>query len=135
MREFRSRLFLTLLAVASIALLAACGPTGVEANQEAGGNGVAANGAKPAADAAQDRTRLAEYRDDALRGCIGGGRERAGPNVPVERHCACAVDRVMEGRTLAELEAEEASGEYAARFTAAMRQCIAEIPADGRIPG
>ena len=128
MSEFRPRLFLAIFTVASVAMLAACGPTAVEGNQEADGNGTAANVAKPAADAAQDPAGLAQYREDALRGCIGGGRDRAGPDVPVERHCACAVDRVMEGRTMAELEAEEVSGEYAGRFTAAMRQCIAEIP-------
>ena len=128
MREFRPRLFLTLFTVASIAMLAACGPTAVEGNQAADRNGAAANVAKPTADTAQDAVGLAQDREDSLRGCIGGGRERAGPNVPVEQHCACAVDRVMEGRSMAELEAEEASGEYATRFTAAMRQCIAEIP-------
>ena len=128
MRKFRPRHSLTLFTVASIAMLAACGPAAVEGNQEADRNGVEANVAKPAADNAQDAVGLAQYREDSLRGCIGGGRDRAGPNVPVERHCACAVDRVMEGRTMAELEAEEVSGEYAGRFTAAMRQCIAEIP-------
>ena len=128
MREFRPRLLLTLFTVASIAMLAACGPAAVEGNQAADRNGAAANVAKPAAEAASDPARLAEYREDSLRGCIGGGRDRAGPNVPVEQHCACAVDRVMEGRSMAELEAEEASGEYAPRFTTAMRQCIAEIP-------
>ena len=128
MRDLCPRPFLTLFIVASIAVLAACGPPAVEGNQEAEASGTAANVAKPAADASQDRAGLAQYREDALRGCIGGGRDKAGPDVPVEQHCACAVDRVMEGRSLAELEAEELSGEYAGRFTAAMRQCIAEIP-------
>jgi len=109
-------------------MLAACGPTDVEGNQQAAGNAIEANGTKPAEEASPDPAGLAQYREDVLRGCIGGGRDEAGADVPVERHCACAVDRVMEGRTMAELEAEEVSGEYAPRFTAAMRQCIAEIP-------
>jgi hypothetical protein len=77
---------------------------------------------------------LAQWRADVLRGCIGGGRDAAGPGVPVERHCACAVDRVMAGRTLAQLEAAERSGEHEQRFTALLRQCIREISPDYR-PG
>ena len=128
MSEFRSGSFLTAFTVAWVATLAACGPAAVESNRAAGTNGLEANGAKPAAAASQDQAGLARYREDVLRGCIGGGRDNAGPNVPVERQCACAVDRVMEGRSLAELEAEDVSGEHAERFTAALRQCIAEIP-------
>jgi hypothetical protein len=77
---------------------------------------------------------LAEWRADVLRGCIGGGRDAAGPGVPVERHCACAVERVSAGRTLAALEAEERSGDYQPRFTALLRQCIREI-SPGYRPG
>jgi hypothetical protein len=76
---------------------------------------------------------LALWRQDVLRGCVGGGRERVrDPNVPVERHCACAADRVMAGKTLAQLEADERSGDHAAIFTAALRRCIAEISPDYR---
>src|SRR5688572_29000730 len=77
--EFRPRPFLTLFALASVAMLAACGPAAVESNQAANSNGAAANVAKPAADTAPDAVGLAQYREDALRGCIGGGRDRAGP--------------------------------------------------------
>ena len=128
MREFRPRSFLAVFLVAWVAALVACGPAAVESNQEVDKSGLEANVAKPAAADSQVPARLAQYREDVLRGCIGGGRDNAGPDVPVERHCACAVDRVMEGRSLAELEAEEVSGEHAERFTAALRQCIAEIP-------
>ena len=107
------RTWLTLL---SIAALAGCG-------RQAGNEAVAASDAG-----------LAQWRADVLRGCIGGGRDAAGPGVPVERHCACAVERVSAGRTLAELEAAERSGEYQPRFTALLRQCIREISPDYR-PG
>jgi hypothetical protein len=84
-------------------------------------------------DAAAADPGLAAWRRDVVRGCIGGGRERVrDPNVPVERHCACAADRVMAGRTLAQLEADERSGAHASIFTAALRRCIAEISPDYR---
>ena len=128
MREFRPRSFLAVFTMTWVAALVACGPAAVESNQQVDKSGLEANVARPAGTASQDPAELAQFREDVLRGCIGGGRDNAGPNVPVERHCACAVDRVMEGRSLAELEAEEMSGEHAERFTAALRQCIAEIP-------
>ncbi len=116
----KARIMRTLIAAVPLLALSACGQA-----PDPGANGaVAANtAAAPAGDAG-----LAQWREDALRGCIGGGRERAAPNVPVEAHCACAVDREMAGKTLAELEAAERSGEYAPLFTAALRRCIAEIP-------
>jgi hypothetical protein len=70
---------------------------------------------------------LAQLRAEWLPACIGGGRDAAPPGTPVERHCECAIDRTMAGRTLAELEAERRSGEYGARFQANMRACIREI--------
>ena len=87
-------------------------------------------GAAPAAAAAgaPDEARLlADYREASLSGCIGGARDAAPPGTPVERHCGCAVDRVMAGKSHAELEAEELSGAYAPRFQEAMRACIREI--------
>ncbi len=117
------------IALMLLTLATACGPTAApEANET--------NAAKPAAagtGALSEQQQLAQRREDALRGCIGGGRDVAGPTVPVEAHCTCAVDRLMEGRSHAELEAEEMSGEYATRFSAAMRQCRREI-GDGPRP-
>jgi len=76
---------------------------------------------------------LARWREDVVRGCIGGARDSVrDPNVPIDRHCACAADKVMAGKTLAELEADERSGTHDAIFTAALRQCIAEISPDYR---
>lgn len=105
-------------------LLAACGTEPATAP--------AGNEAKPAAQPAMatasgDRRGLAERREDYLRGCIGGGRDVAGPNVPVEAHCACAVDRLMAGRTAADLDAEQGTEAYANRFRTTMRQCQQEI--------
>lgn len=71
---------------------------------------------------------LAQWRTDTLRGCIGGARDTVhDPSVPVERHCACAVDRIMAGRTLAQLQADEQSGAHDEIFSGALRQCIREI--------
>jgi hypothetical protein len=97
------------------------------------------NAAKPAAVAAtatpSDATALAQWREDSLRGCIGGARDRVGdPAVPVERHCACAVDREMAGKSMAELEEAERSGAHETLFPALLRQCIAEI-SPGYRPG
>ena len=110
----------TLIAALICASLVACGPR------------PAGNEANVAAPAAAADAGLAQWREDVLRGCIGGGRDAAGPGVPVERHCACAVERVSAGRTLAALEAEERSGDYRPRFTALLRQCIREISPDYR---
>src|SRR4030095_4807918 len=64
MRELRPRPFLTLFTLAAIAALAACGPAAVESNQTTDGNGVAANVAKPTAEASADPAGLARYRED-----------------------------------------------------------------------
>lgn len=71
---------------------------------------------------------LAAFRSEWLEACIGGGRDAAPPGTPVDRHCACAIDRLMAGKTLEQLEAEQASGAYRAPFQAEMRRCIREIP-------
>jgi hypothetical protein len=100
----------------------------VACNHEPGGN-AAAVGA-PAPDVTRDAG-LAQWRADTLRGCIGGARDTVtDPNVPVERHCACAVDREMAGKTLAQLEDDERSGAHEENFPALLRQCIREISPD-----
>ncbi len=72
---------------------------------------------------------MAEYRAVAEEGCIGGGRDRMpDPRVQVEAHCACALDRTLAGMTRADVEKERLDGSYGPKFTAAMRQCIREIP-------
>lgn len=112
-------------------LLAACSPEPTTSAANAA-TASAAEDARPVAPAAAAATSdsqrgLAERREDALRGCIGGGRDAAGPNVPVEAHCTCTIDRLMAGRTIAELDAEEGTDEYAARFRTTLMQCRREI--------
>ena len=111
----RPRALTALFAVA----LAACGGSGQEAAAPSPVNAVAP---QPSGDAG-----LAAFRAEWLAACVGGARDAAPPGAPIERHCACAIDRVMVGRSLAELEAERDSGAYAAPFQAEMRACIAEI--------
>jgi hypothetical protein len=83
---------------------------------------------------ANEAQALSQWREDVVRGCVGGARESVGPEVPVEQHCACAADREMAGKTLAQLEAAEMSGDHGPVFQAALRACIAEI-SPGYRPG
>lgn len=71
---------------------------------------------------------LAAFRAEWLEACIGGARDAAPPGAPVERHCGCAIDRMMAGKTLAQLEADRDSGAYRDPYQAEMRRCIREIP-------
>ena len=113
----------------ALTLLAACDradkPTGNRAAEIAAEAAGATDMAEPGTYA-----ELAQWRTDMLRGCIGGGRDRVGPDVPVERHCECAIDRLTEGRSVAEMRAEQRTGEHQRRFSALMRQCIREISPD-----
>lgn len=114
------------------ALLAACTASGGGNNQAAVAPGPALNVATgdPAgnATAGDEAAGLAAYRAEWLEACVGGARDAAPPGTPVERHCGCAIERMMAGRTLAELEADRESGAYRAPFQAEMRRCIREIP-------
>ena len=107
-------------------MLAAC-------SAQPGGNNAAApapvaNAANAAVPADDEAAGLARVRSEWLEACIGGGRDAAPPGAPVDRHCACAIDRVMAGKTLADVQEERASGAYRARFSAEMRACIRAIP-------
>lgn len=113
------------------ALLAACGSAddkGSESSAPAPAANAAANVSASAAAGEGEAAGLARFRAEWLPACIGGARDAAPAGAPAERHCACAIDRVMEGRTLAFLEEERDSGDYGARFQAHMRACIREIP-------
>jgi hypothetical protein len=105
--------------------LAACGSAGSDGNDAAPAN---SGNAATAASAPVGDSRLVDFRAEWLQSCIGGARDAAPAGTPVELHCACAIDRVMAGRSLAELEADQESGAYAPRFQSEMRACIAEIP-------
>lgn len=71
---------------------------------------------------------LAAFRVEWLEACVGGARDAAPEGAPVERHCGCAIDRMMAGKSLAQLEADRASGAYREPYQAEMRRCIREIP-------
>lgn len=113
------------------ALLAACGSADTEGNGSSApppaANAVV-NAPAPTPGGEGEAAGLARFRAEWLPACIGGARDAAPAGAPVERHCECAIDRVIEGRTLAFLEEERDSGDYAARFQAHMRACIREIP-------
>ena len=109
--------------------LAACGAQ-TTSNQGASApaaDGPGLNVPEPAA-FGNESAGIAEFRSRWLEAWIGGGRDAAPPGTPVDRPCACAIDRVMAGKTLEELEEERATGAYRARFSAEMRACIREIP-------
>ncbi len=113
-------------AFAMLGLLAACGAG-------TGGNNHATPEPGPALNSAGDvagdeAAGLAAFRAQWMEACVGGARDAAPPGTPVERHCGCAIERTMAGKTLAQLEAEQESGVYRAPFQAEMRRCIREIP-------
>jgi hypothetical protein len=114
--------------LATVALITACSA------QPAANNQAAAPAPSPALNAAGNVTTgdeaagLVAFRAQWLEACVGGARDAAPPGTPVERHCGCAIERMMAGKTLAELEADQASGAYRAPFQAEMRRCIREIP-------
>jgi len=82
-----------ILATASLALLAACG----------GGasNNSSANGAAPANGSADSE--LASMRAQGIAGCSAEVSRRSAPGTDVARLCGCAVDRLMAGKTVAQL--------------------------------
>ncbi|MGE0178684.1 MAG: hypothetical protein AB7O91_02540 [Sphingomonas sp.] len=108
-------------------VLAACGAQGAGDNQASTPTPA---GPEPAAApaAGNDSAGIADFRAQWMEACIGGARDAAPPGAPVERHCACAIDRVMAGKSLEQLEAEQASGAYRAPFQSEMRACIRDIP-------
>lgn len=112
-----------------LAALAACGaqPASNQAASGPAADDPGLNVPEPAA-FGNESAGLAEFRSEWLEACIGGARDAAPTGTPVDRHCACAIDRVMAGKSLAELEADQASGAYRVRFSAEMRACIREIP-------
>jgi len=117
------------LVLISAALIAGCGtpPPNNEssAGPAAGDSGL--NVPEPAAPG-NDSAGIAEFRARWLEACIGGARDAAPPGTPVDRHCACAIDRVMAGKSLEQLEEDQTTGAYRSRFSAEMRTCIREIP-------
>jgi hypothetical protein len=111
-------------ATAFLFALAACGQNGGPAAKTANAAAAPAAIVDPGLP-----TSLAAWRAEVLTGCIEGGRATAPADVPVEAQCACAVDREMAGRTLAELAEAERTGANERGFEDSLRDCSAEIPA------
>lgn len=107
-----------ILLVLLLALTAACSAS-ADASDE------------PAAAAAAPRgeaVALAAWRTDLQHRCVEAIRTLAGPSplVPAEGQCACTLDRMTAGKTLAELRADERSGRQEQTFIAALQQCMME---------
>jgi hypothetical protein len=105
-----------ILATASLALLAACG----------GGasNNSSANGAAPvnAASAAPTDPELATIRAQGIAGCSAEVARRSAPGTDAARLCGCAVDRLMAGKTAAQLRATGGGNEQEA-----LNACAGEL--------
>lgn len=103
------------LAIAAIfALLAACGREPAEAPAA---DRTAAAAPAPPLDPAR-----ATWRDDKLRECSSLVLVQVPPGTDVARLCACAIDRGMAGRTLAQL-----SHPIPGRARDLLHQCAAEM--------
>ena len=117
-----------------VTALAACNSSRPQANgaAAAGTGGNAAAAPAPAAPAsspapavpAADAGLLAEFRAQTLSGCLEGAREVAADGMPVERYCGCAVDRVMAGRSYAQLAAEQGNGAFERRLSGEIEACM-----------
>lgn len=109
--------------------LSAALPTACTAQPGSNGQAAPAAASNATSNAAGDSAAgLAAFRAEWLQACIGGARDAAPAGAPVERHCACAIDRMMAGKSLDQLEADRDSGAYRGPYQAEMRRCIREIP-------
>lgn len=105
-----------ILATASLALLAACGG-GASNNGSANGSAPAnVAGAAPGGAADPELVRL---RTRLVAGCSGEEGRRAPPGADVARLCGCAVDRLLAGKTAAQLRATGIGNEQEALNTCA----------------
>ncbi len=94
----------TAATIASIALLASCGPG-----------------------SAFDNSFRESYREKAVEGCVQGSRAAAAPpGVDFQRICECAVDRHMEGKSATELMGEADDTARSGAQDATM-QCVRDL--------
>jgi hypothetical protein len=114
-----------ILATASLALLAACG----------GGasNNSSANGAAPAnaTGAAPADAELASMRAQGITGCSAEVTRRAPAGTDVAGLCGCAVDRLMAGKTAAQLRETGGGNEQEALNVCAGERGVTLAPRPG----
>lgn len=109
-----------ILATASFALLAACGG-GASNNGSANGAAPAnAAGAAPAGAEAE----LAALRVRLVAGCSAAEGRRAPAGADMARLCGCAVDRLLAGKTAAQLRATGLGDEQQALNACAAEQGV-----------
>lgn len=56
-----------------------------------------------AACSASEDAQLKAFRDSSVQGCLSAMRGKAPPQLNAERFCNCATDRLMQGKSAAEL--------------------------------
>jgi hypothetical protein len=114
-----------ILVAALLGAAAACGPGpgGAATMVAAEGANNQAGPERPSAEA-----ELAAWREDLVRRCAGAIRDLSGANpmVPAEGQCRCTADRLMAGKTPAELQAAERTDAHGDAFAAALQQCMME---------
>jgi hypothetical protein len=108
-----------ILATASLALLAACGGG-------ASNNG-SANGAAPANAAGAAEMDLPALRVRLVAGCSAEEGRRA-PGADMARLCGCAVDRLLAGKTAAQVRATGLGNEQEALSACAAEQGVTLAP-------
>jgi hypothetical protein len=111
-----------ILATASFALLAACG--GASNNGSANG-AVPANVAAPAGAAEME---LPALRVRLVAGCSAEEGRRAPPGADIARLCGCAVDRLLAGKTAAQVRATGLGNEQEALNACAAEQGVTLAP-------
>ncbi|HVQ06969.1 MAG TPA: hypothetical protein VMS43_00895 [Allosphingosinicella sp.] len=116
----------TILATASLALLAACG--GGASNNNNNNNSAAA------APAGAEDAEIAAMRGRGIAGCSAEVSRRTPPGTDVARLCGCAVDRLMAGKTLAQLRQIRGGSEQEALNACAGEQGVTLQPRGSERP-
>jgi hypothetical protein len=114
-----------ILATASFALLAACGGG---ASNNGSANGAAPANVAGAAPAASADAELAALRVRLVAGCGAEEGRRAPPGTDMARICGCAVDRLLAGKTAAQLRATGLGNEQEALNACAAEQGVTLAP-------
>ena len=108
------------LVIASLSLLAACG--GGASNNSSANGAAPANGA--AAAAGPNDPELASMRAQGISGCSAEVARRSAPGTDIARLCGCAVDRLIAGRTAAQIRQSGGGNEQVALNACAGEQGV-----------